>query len=162
MRRSEAAFVGQGFLGTGASLESDLALLIEVAMGAALIVGRVLARRRRYRAHAWCQSAVVLLNLVVIGTTMAPIFHRQVAPRIPARLGRSYYAVAAAHGFLGAVAELFGVFILVAAGTNILPQRFRLISYKAWMRRELALWWAVLLLGLGTYARWYVLPMFGR
>jgi uncharacterized membrane protein len=40
----------------------------------ALLAGMVLARRRRHRAHAWCQSTVVLLNLVAIGLTMAPSF----------------------------------------------------------------------------------------
>ncbi len=157
-----AAFAGQGFLGTAAPLAADLTLIIEVAMGVALIAGAVLARRRRYRAHAWCQSTVVLLNLAVIAATMAPAFRRQVAPRIPARLGRPYYALATAHAALGTAAELFGLFILVAAGTNILPQRLRFRRYKAWMRTALALWWTVLLLGLGTYARWYVFPWLGR
>jgi uncharacterized membrane protein YozB (DUF420 family) len=157
-----AALVGQGFLGTAAPLAADLTLIIEVAMGVALIAGALLARRRRYRAHAWCQSTVVLLNLAVIGTAMAPACRLQVAPRIPARLDRPYYALATAHAALGTAAESLGLFILIAAGTNILPQRFRFTRYRAWMRTALALWWAVLLLGLGTYARWYVIPLLAR
>jgi hypothetical protein len=42
-------------------------------MGLALMAGMVLARRRHYRAHAFCQSAVVLLNLVTIGLIMVPL-----------------------------------------------------------------------------------------
>lgn len=30
---------------------------------------------------------------------------------------------------------------------------------KPWMRAALAVWWLVLLLGAGTYARWYVVPL---
>ena len=41
-----------GFLGTGAPLCGDVTLAIEIAMGLALVLGMVLARRHRYRAHA--------------------------------------------------------------------------------------------------------------
>ena len=58
--------MGRGFLGTAASRASDLVLLTELGMGLALTFGAVLARRRRFRAHAFCQSAVVLLNLPLV------------------------------------------------------------------------------------------------
>ena len=131
-------------------------LLVEAAMGMALLAGAVLARRRHYRAHAWCQSAVVLLNLVVIGFAMAPSFYIQVAPKIPHSLRKPYYAIAAGHAALGAIAELMGLYVIAAAGTNVLPDRLRLRNYRAWMRATLALWWVVLLLGVATYVRWYV------
>lgn len=41
--------MGKGFLGTAASRAADLTLVIEIGMGPALVVGAVLARRRRYR-----------------------------------------------------------------------------------------------------------------
>ncbi len=56
---------------------------------------------------------------------------------------------------LGTCAELLTLYILLAAGTRLLPQRFRLIRYKLWMRLALALWWLVLLLWVATYVRWY-------
>ena len=55
-----------GFLGTGAPLSADITLAIEFAIGLALVVGMALARGQRYRAHAWCQSTVVLLNPIAI------------------------------------------------------------------------------------------------
>lgn len=154
--------MSRGFFKTAAPLSSDLVLTVEMGMGAALLVGMVLARRGRYRAHAWCQSAVVLLNLVVIALTMAPSFGRQVAPDIPMGLGESYYALAVAHGALGAVAEALGLYILLVAGTNILPERIRFARYRPWMRSTLAIWWLVLLLGVGTYIRWYVVPLWAE
>ena len=53
-----------------------------------------------------------------------------------------------------------GLYILLAAGTRLLPERLRLIRYKLWMRSVLALWWMVLMLGFATYVRWYVPNLF--
>ncbi len=149
------------FLGTAAPFSSDLTAIVEIGMGLALLAGMVLARRRRYRAHAWCQSAVVLFNLLAIALTMAPSFRRSFLP-IPPHFGNSYYVLAGVHASLGTVAELLGLYILVVAGTNILPKRIRFTQYKPWMRTALAMWWLVLLLGLGTYIRWYVAPLWVR
>jgi uncharacterized membrane protein YozB (DUF420 family) len=146
-----------GFLGTSAPLSADIALVIEVAMALVLLLGMLLARRHRYRAHAWCQSAVVVLNVFVIARIMAPSFRSQVAPKIPARLGRPFYAVATAHAAVGCIAELLGIYIVLAAGTTILPARLRLVRYKPWMRTALLVWWLAVLLGVATYARWYPL-----
>ena len=142
--------------GSDAPWQADLTLLIEAVMGIALLAGAVLARRRHYRAHAWCQSAVVLLNLVVIGFAMAPSFYIQLAPKIPQAIRKSYYAIATGHAALGVVAELTGLYVILAAGTNLLPKFLRLRNYRGWMRATLILWWAVLLLGVATYVRWYV------
>jgi uncharacterized membrane protein YozB (DUF420 family) len=148
----------QGFLGAGAPLRADVTLAIEIAMGVTLVLGMLLARHQRYRAHAWCQSAVVVLNLIVIAQLMAPSFRSQVAPKIPARIARPYYAVATGHATIGCIAELLGVYIILAAGTKILPERLRFVRYKLWMRIALVIWWLALFLGLATYARWYVMP----
>jgi uncharacterized membrane protein YozB (DUF420 family) len=93
---------------------------------------------------------------------MIPSFRVHVLPRIPARLGRAYYALATAHAALGIVTELAGLYILLSAGTSVLPEKLRITKYKAWMRTVLVLWWVVLLLGFATYARWYVPHFFLR
>jgi uncharacterized membrane protein YozB (DUF420 family) len=146
----------EGFLGTAAPRYADVVLLLEIGMGVALLIGAALARMKRFRLHAWCQSAIVLLNLFVIVLIMVPSFHVHVSPKIPLKLGKAYYALATAHGALGGVTEIAGLYILLAAGTNVLPNKFRLAKYKPWMRSVVVLWWLVLLLGLATYARWYV------
>src|SRR6266576_3995715 len=108
-------------------------------MGVGLLIGAWLARRKRFRQHAWCQSAIVLLNLAVILVAMTPSFRSQVLPRIPAKLGRPYFALATVHAGLGTLTE-----------------------YKAWMRGVLVFWWLVLLLGFATYVRWYVPSWFAN
>jgi len=148
--------LSKGLLGTAAPLCADLTLLLEMAMGVGLFVGALLARLGRFRGHAWCQSSIVLLNLVLIGLTMLPAFHRLILPKLPSKIGKPYYALAAAHGGLGSVAEFGGLYILLAAGTDLLPEKFRIKRYKLWMRSVLLVWWTVLLLGMATYTRWYV------
>src|SRR5712664_2689334 len=77
-----------GFLGTAAPRAADLTLLLEMGMGAGLLAGAALARAGRIRIHAACQSAIVLFNLALIALTMFPVFHRQVLPKLPGRIGR--------------------------------------------------------------------------
>lgn len=71
----------KGFLGTQAGFGADLNLLIQIAMGIALIVGAFLARSKSYSAHGACQATVLVLNLVLVSSVdrLAPQICR--APR---------------------------------------------------------------------------------
>jgi hypothetical protein len=141
---------------------ANLTLLLEMAMGVGLLIGARLARTRHFRAHAWCQSVIVLLNLAMIIFTMIPSFGVHVSPKLPLKLGKAYYGLASAHAALGTITEIAGLYILLAAGTSLLPEKVRMSNYKLWMRSVLILWWVVLLLGFATYARWYVPHVFGK
>ena len=154
--------LNEGFLGTAAPACADVTLLLEIGMGVGLLIGAVLARRRRFRGHAWCQSAIVLFNFGVIILTMIPSFRVHVSPKIPLKLGKAYYALATVHAALGTITEIAGLYILLAAGTDVLPEKFRITKYKAWMRTVLVLWWFVLFLGFATYGRWYVPHLFRK
>ncbi len=146
----------KAFVETAAPLGANVVLVLEIAMGIGLLLGARLARKGRFRQHAWCQSTVVLLNLAVVVVMMIPSFHVHVLPRVPARLGKAYYALATIHGSFGTVTELAGLYVVLSAGTKVLPEKLRMTKYKAWMRSVLVLWWVVLLLGMATYTRWYV------
>jgi uncharacterized membrane protein YozB (DUF420 family) len=148
--------VNQGFLGTAAPRYADLILILEILMGVGLLVGAQLARNRRFRAHAWCQSVIVLANFAVVVVFMVSSFHVHVSPKIPLKLGSAYYALATAHAALGTITQVAALYVLLAAGTNILPPKLRLSDYKTWMRSVLVLWWLQLALGLALYVRWYV------
>jgi uncharacterized membrane protein YozB (DUF420 family) len=152
----------QVFLETAAPRAVNVVLVLEIAMGLGLLLGACLARKRRFRQHAWCQSAIVLLNLAVVAMMMIPSFRVHVLPKVPAKLGKAYYALATTHGAFGAVTELAGLYILVSAGTSVLPEKLRITRYKVWMRSVLVLWWVVLLLGMATYTRWYVPHLFRK
>ena len=81
-----------------------------------------------------------------------------VGPAFPKVFHRFYYAAATIHAFVGITAEALGLYIVVVAGTNLLPQWLRFAHWKTWMRAEAVLWWIVLLSGVGTYYTWYVAP----
>jgi uncharacterized membrane protein YozB (DUF420 family) len=152
----------EAFLETAAPSGANLVLVLEIAMGIGLLLGAWLARKGRFRQHAWCQSVIVLLNFAVIAVMMIPSFRVHVFPRIPAKLGKAYYALATAHAALGGVTEIAGLYILLSAGTSVLPDKLRITKYKVWMRSVLVLWWVVLLLGMATYTRWYVPHLFRK
>ena len=154
-----AFFPINGFLGTGAPFEADLNLVMQFVMGVALIAGAVLAKRKRYTAHGICQTTVLLVNLVMIGLVMWPAFRQQVEPRLPKVLHKWYYAVATIHALLGGTAELLGLYIVIVAGTSVLPRWLRFKDWKRWMRTELTLWSVVVLTGVGTYYAWYIAPL---
>jgi uncharacterized membrane protein YozB (DUF420 family) len=149
---------GKGFLGTGATFEADVNLVVQLLMAGALAAGVVLAKRRRYKAHGICQTTVLLLNLLMIGLVMWPSFRQQVNPRLPKLLHKAYYAVPVVHAALGITAELLGLYIVLVAGTNVLPARFRFNNWKRWMRAEFVLWFVVVISGMGTYYAWYIAP----
>ena len=51
-------------------------------------------------------------------------------------LHKWYYEVAILHAVLGTTAELLGLYIVIVAGTNILPEWLRFKHWKWWMRTE--------------------------
>ena len=144
-----------GFLRAGAGLKANFNLVSQLAMGVALIGGALFARAKRYTAHGICQSAVLLLNLILIAFVMWPSFYGQLLPALPKHLTDRYYGAATAHGILGAISELFGLYIVLAVGTDTVPRRLRISRRKLWMRVELALWWVVIVTGVLTYYVWY-------
>ena len=148
----------KGFLGTGATFWADFNLVVQLIMGAALIAGSHLAKQKRYKAHGICQTTVLLLNLLMIGLVMWPSFQEQVRPALSKVHHKWYYEVAIIHAALGIAAELLGLYIVLVAGTKVLPQWLRFDNWKWWMRTELVLWTIVLLSGVGTYCAWYVAP----
>ena len=151
-------FPTKGFLGTDATFGADLNLVVQLLMGTALIAGARLAKQKRYRAHGVCQTTVLLLNLLMISLVMGPSFHQQVKPALSKVLHKWYYGAATIHAVLGMTAELLGLYIVIVAGTNVLPGWLRFKDWKWWMRTELVLWIIVLLSGVGTYCAWYLAP----
>jgi uncharacterized membrane protein YozB (DUF420 family) len=148
----------KGFLGTGATFEADVNLVVQLLMAGALVAGVALARRKRHRAHGICQTTVLLLNLLMIGLVMWPSFERQVNPRLPKLLHKAYFAAPMIHGALGVTAELLGLYVVLVAGTNVLPAWLRFTNWKRWMRTEFALWFVVVISGLWAYYAWYIAP----
>jgi len=147
----------EGFLGTGATFEADITLVAQVVMGTALIAGVLLAKQKRYTAHGICQTTVLLLNLLTTGLVMWPSF-RHVRPTIAGVIHKSSYAAPMLHAALGITAELLGLYIVLVAGTNVVPPRLRFRNWKRAMRSEFVLWFVVVISGMWTYYAWYIAP----
>ena len=145
-----------GFLGTGATLEADLNLSIQFLMGIVLLCGMFLARKGYYRTHGVCQGSIILLNLVLIALIMLPSFRRGVVPELQSKFVESYYFLTTLHATLGTIAEMLGLYIVLRAGTNLLPKALCFKNYKIWMRAALVVWWVVIALGITTYYVWYI------
>lgn len=135
---------------------SDAVLLFELAVGVVLIAGMFLVRRGHVRAHMYIQGSMILVNIPVVLAWMVPEYLLYVLPGVPGDLGQTSYWAPTLMLVGGAVAEVLGIYILLVAGSSLLPERWRFRKYKMWMRTELLLWWLVLLTGIGTYYVWYV------
>ncbi|MGC2034231.1 MAG: hypothetical protein WA761_02155 [Thermoplasmata archaeon] len=145
-----------GFLVAASYFYSDVVLLVEIAIAFMLIVGMFVVRRGHIRAHMYIQSSMVLVNIPIVLIWMVPEYTQWVLPGIPHDIGQQFYWVPTLMLVAGIAAEALGVFILLVAGTNWIPERLRFRRYKLWMRSELLLWWLVVLLGISTYYVWYV------
>ena len=115
------------------------------------------ARSGRIRVHMYLQSSMVLLNVPIVLIWMVPRYVSDILPGLPGEIAEPFYLVPTVMLIVGAAAEALGIYIILVAATNWVPERYRFRSYKRWMRTELVLWWSVVGAGLSTYAVWYVL-----
>jgi uncharacterized membrane protein YozB (DUF420 family) len=142
---------GEGFLGRGAPYGADLNVLLQVAVGLLLLVGMGLARRGRYQAHGICQSTAFGLSLVMTILWMIPAFHAIHADSLGRALVNRVTVAVALHVALSTVVLLLAAWVILVAGTPLVPARLRFTDYKTWMRTLLALWWVAIVFGVATY-----------
>ena len=133
-------------------------LVIEVAFALVLLLGKFLVRRGHVRAHAYLQSVIVLGNLPLVAVWMLPAYLAFVLPGLPGEIAQPFYLFPTLMLAAGGAVEALGVYVILVAGTNVVPERFRFRRYKLWMGTVLALWWAVFLAGVATYYFWFVMP----
>ncbi|MGC2359643.1 MAG: hypothetical protein WA691_04985 [Thermoplasmata archaeon] len=133
-----------------------IVLAVEVTIAGLLFIGMFVVRLGHVRAHRAIQSSMVLLNIPIVLALMVPDYWNYVWPSLPGSLGQSFFLFPTLMLVAGAVAEVLGIYIILVAGTNLVPERFRFRRYKLWMRTELILWWAVVLAGIATYYTWWI------
>jgi uncharacterized membrane protein YozB (DUF420 family) len=142
---------GPGFLQPTSTLGGDLNLVLQLLAGALLLAGVVFARRARYGVHAVCQSGAFIAVLVLTLVWMAPAFHETYWDALSRRVVNRVNVVVVAHVVVGTVALLLGAWVVLVAGTSLVPERWRFTRYKPWMRSLLAVWWLAILLGVAAY-----------
>ncbi len=122
----------QAFLGTRTA--ADINLVAQVLLLVGLLIGFALARRRRFRQHGNVQTAMVLLNLVLIVFAMVPSFFSYVVEG-----GTTTGTVATlmiVHGVLGLVVEVVAIYLILRMRTQLIPERFRVRNIKLAMRDD--------------------------
>ena len=142
--------LSEGFLGRPSTFGADLNLVLQLALGLLLLAGLFFVRRSRYAAHGLCQSTALVATLVMTAIWMAPAYHANYGPGIFA-LGNRVSMAAAAHVVSGTAALLLGIYVVLVAGTPLVPKALRFGNYKVWMRTLISVWWLALLLGVLTY-----------
>lgn len=150
--------VDPGFLGTNASMLSDLTLIAYILLLLpAMIAGYVFARRKMFAPqHKYVMTGITLFNWVLIGFVMFVSFRDGVAPAIPDGLSDIEVALPAIHLITGGIAQILATYLVSRMWLeNVLPKSLLIKNIKTPMRLTLALWLITTVLGISIYFTWY-------
>jgi uncharacterized membrane protein YozB (DUF420 family) len=139
-----------GFLGTKATLRSDLTLVLILITALLFNIGFILARRKQFKAHRWVQTTSVIINTLVVIISMVTSYYIHILPGIPGKLAEGDYAVITLHAIAGAIGLFLGVFV-VLRGNELVPRSLRFSNYKRFMRWSYALYMLSTLGGVIVY-----------
>jgi uncharacterized membrane protein YozB (DUF420 family) len=132
-------------LGTRASLQADINLILQSVIFLLLILGVLFARRRDIASHGRVMRIVAFLNLVSISVVMAPSLFINLFPLL------TFYptlgATTLTHAIIGGCGS--------ALGTTWAFRKFR--SVRPWMMATMVLWLAGFSFGIANYILGYVL-----
>ena len=141
-----------GFLGTSASLLSDLALLFSLALGAVAVFGMVRAHQRRFDSHCPVMAPAAFLNWIPVLVVMVPAWLRVASGET--QLTGFWSLTPVFHGVLGGVTQLLMTYTVVRMywAEDLPPDE------PIWlMRAAAALWLLTIAGGSGVYVVTYVL-----
>ncbi|MBC7262022.1 MAG: DUF420 domain-containing protein [Chloroflexi bacterium] len=142
--------MGSGIFGTKATLIADINLISQVVILAILAIGVFQAKARKFQAHHTLMTVAVVANAVLIIAIMNPSFFR-ILPFALRNPGADKPTVLWPHMLFGAVAELLGVYIVLAANTGRPDKQ----HFKWLMRITFFLWVLALIAGIVLYFVWY-------
>ena len=145
-----------GFLGTRATLRSDITFILTLVTAVLFTYGFILARRKQFTAHRWLQTSAVVLNSLVVVISMVYSYIVNILPGIPAKLGQGDYAFTTLHGIIGAIAFFFGIFVTLR-GNEMVPKPLRFTNYKLYMRWAYGLYMLATVGGIVLYIIVFIL-----
>ncbi len=142
-----------GFILKNSNLLADINL---VAQGIALLgmsVAVILVKLKNTPAHRYSMTTWVSVNLILTVAFMIKRFSEFVVPGLPGILKSLYGKLSLAHGILGVLAVLAGIYLILRM-TVELPKALRLKPWKLMMLFTFLLYWLV---GLGGFWIYLVL-----
>lgn len=136
----EPAYTAEG-LGTLASVN----LIVQISIAVLIVVGVVLVRKGRFRAHGSVMAISVAVNAIAILVVMGPSMVNIISQGF-GTLPFSLTLLTIVHGVLGVAAEVLGAILVFRKFGNV----------KMWMRITFTLWMLPLALGILIYLLLYV------
>ena len=143
-----------GIFGTGALIQTDINLILQVVMFIVIVVGVVYKNKRKFKMHGELMGIAVILHIITFFAVMLPAFND----------GYEYFVTATSelgvqtmwiHVIPGAVSMILGIFLVVAwvlRPTNIAACSKR----KRLMDVVTLLWLISLIFGIASYIIYYV------
>lgn len=145
-----------GFLGTHATLLSDISLILILLTATLFTIGWRLIRHHHVEAHRWVQTVAAIINAVVVLGVMINSFFVHILPGLPEKFFEGSYGVTTVHAFVGSIGLVLGIFV-VLRGNQLVPQRLRFKNYKWFMRTSYALYMLATLLGVAVYIEAFII-----
>lgn len=149
-----------GFLGTGASMMSDIVLVAYLfLLLPGMLLGFYFARRKMYEPqHKITMTAVVIVNWVFIFMLMFGSYREGVLPYLTAEFaGDVRVALPTLHAITGGIAQLLATYLAIRMWfEKVLPSWIKVKRIKRYMRFTLAMWIITIVLGALIYVTWYV------
>ena len=145
-----------GYLGTQASLLSDISLTIILLTAILFTIGWRLIRKNHVEAHRWVQTAAAILNAVVVLGVMISFFVKVTLPGLPGKFIEGSYGVTTVHALVGLFGLVLGLYV-VFSGNKLMPLRLRFTNNKLIMRISYVLYMVATLLGVIVYIDAYVI-----
>jgi uncharacterized membrane protein YozB (DUF420 family) len=144
-----------GFLGTNASLMSDLSLVAYIfIILPTLLAGYVFARNKQFVPyHQVAMTFVMALNWSFILFVMAASLQNSL--QADTDEGLRYQIFPLIHALVGLSGQILGTYLVIRMWFEEgIPEQFKVKDIKFYMRITLGLWLAAALLGIITYAWW--------
>ena len=141
-----------GFLGTDASVWSDLSLVLALALGATAVSGGIRAHQKRFSTHCPVMATAMFLNWIPVLLIMIPGWFEALAGESPAPAPFTLAPVF--HGILGGVTQLLMTYTVIRMywRQELPPEQ------PIWlMRGTLTLWLLTLIGGTAVYVVQYVI-----
>ncbi len=153
---------GEGFLGTGASMMSDIVLLAYLfCMVPGMLLGFFFARRKMFVPHhKITMTLVVVFNWILIAVLMLGSYRNGVLPFLNAQFaGDVRVVLPTLHAITGGLAQLLATYLVFRMWfEKVLPSWMMVKRIKRYMRLTLALWLITVALGVLIYVVWNIAP----
>jgi len=138
-----------GLLGTRASIQSDVDLLLQIVFLVILLVGFRLGRKKTadsLKLHGRLMTVLVTLNGLAILLVMGPSLVQNFGAAID-EASVIGFPLTLVHHSIGLIAEILAIVLVFKKFGKV----------RTWMRLTFTLWLIALLLGIGFYVNYYVL-----